>query len=80
MWYKSESATRPNMIETIGTFTYVRKNIIEEQRTHEEESMIMYVYDEICMTNTEYESFVQQQKNKANIDYIAMMTDVELED
>jgi len=80
MWYKAESATRPTAVETIGAFTYVRKNIVEEHRTHEEKTMKMYVYDERCFTADEYANFVQEQKNRANIDYIAMMTDVELED
>ena len=80
MWYKSESASRPAKLETIGKFTYVRKNIVEEQREREDETMTMYVYDERIFTNEEYSAYAEMQQNKADIDYIAMMCDVELED
>lgn len=61
------------------TTVYFRRNIREEQRTNDDGiSYTVYIYDEATMPKSEYASH-QAYTNQANIDFIAMMADVELE-
>lgn len=79
-WHKSESDTMPAEVDlnSSPTTVYFRRNIHEEQRTEDGETRTVYVYDEATMTKSEYASH-QAYTNQANIDFIAMMTDVELD-
>lgn len=78
MWLKSESTVRPERVERNGQFVYVRENIVEEQRQSEGEELTMYVYDENVFTADEFAAYEKEEQNKANIDYIAMMSDIEI--
>lgn len=80
-WYQSESNTMPAEVdlESSPTTVYFRRNIREVERENERgEKYTVYVYDEATMPKSEYASH-QAYTNQANIDFIAMMTDVELE-
>lgn len=80
-WYTSESCVRPQEVDLNSSplTVYFRRNIHEEQRTDIDGTVYtVYVYDEAAMPKSEYASH-QAYTNQANIDFIAMMTDVELE-
>lgn len=79
-WYKAEGNTMPAEVDlnSSPTTVYFRRNIHEEQRDIDGETRTVYVYEEATMPKSEYASH-QAYTNQANIDFIAMMTDVELE-
>lgn len=86
---KSESTIKPELVDIVSSKTtvYLRKNIIEKERMNEEtgESTPYYEYDEAKLTKEEYQEYLKEleivdiQKQRADIDYIALMTDVDLE-
>ena len=86
---KSESAIKPELIDTTSSETtvYIRKNIIEKERMDKEtgESTPHYEYDEAKLTNEEYQEYLKEleiidiQKQRADIDYIALMSGIDLE-
>ena len=81
VWHTSESAIQPKELEldSSPTTVYFRRNIREEQREDiDGTAYTIYVYEEATMPKSEYASH-QAYTNQANIDFIAMMTDVELE-
>ncbi len=81
---KSESAIRPETIDAMSSKTtvYLRRNITEV----ETEYGIMYEYDEAKLTKEEYEKYLDEiavadiRQQRADIDYIALMTGVDLEE
>ena len=86
---KSESTIKPELVDTTSSKTtvYLRKNIIEKERVDEEtgESTLCYEYDEAKLTKEEYQEYLKEleivdiQKQRADIDYIALMCGVDLE-
>lgn len=88
-WYKSESATKPYLIDKniSQKYVYLRKNIEEIERKYEmlEETYISYIYDEAIVTKEEYALYeeylktIDLEKIRADIDYIALMSDIDLE-
>ena len=86
---KSESTIKPELIDTTSSKTtvYLRKNIIEKERVDEEtgESTPYYEYDEAKLTKEEYQEYLKEleiidiQKQRADIDYIALMSGIDLE-
>lgn len=81
-WYRSESAKLPTEVDldSSPTTVYFRRNIREEQREKEDgTTYTVYVYDETTMHKSEYASH-QAYTNQANIDFIAMISDIEMED
>ena len=87
-WYKTESTVRPKEIDTTSSnkVVYLRRNIIERQRESEFDGEIQtyYEYDEAKLTKEEYAEHLQGlalidiEQQRADIDYIAIMTGVEL--
>ena len=79
-WYKSESDTRPELVDETSSrdVTYIRKNIREEVREDMGEERTVYTYDECKLSKDAYMLYQQNETNAANIDYIAMMTGVEI--
>lgn len=86
---KSESTMYPELIDTTSSKTtvYLRKNVTEEHREDEEgNSYIMYVYDGCKLTKEEYKQYLEElsifdiEQQRADIDYIALMTGVDLEE
>lgn len=80
-WYTSESTICPKELELdiSPTTVYFRRNIQEEQRQEEweDEPHTIFIYEEATLPKTEYASHLAAQ-NQANIDYIAVMADIEL--
>lgn len=87
-WYKSESTVRPDEVDTTSSKTtiYLRRNIAEKQRGSEIDGNMQtyYEYDEARLTKREYEeylkgiSLVDIEQQRADIDYLAIMTGVTL--
>ena len=88
-YVKSESTIKPELIDTTSSKTtvYIRKNIIEKERMDKEtgDSTAYYEYDEVKLTKEEYKEYLKEleiidiQKQRADIDYIALMSGIDLE-
>ena len=88
-YVKSESTIKPELIDTTSSKTtvYIRKNIIEKERIDNEtgESTPFYEFDEAKLTKKEYQEYLKEleiidiQKQRADIDYIALMSGIDLE-
>lgn len=80
---KSESSIHPELTDTTSSKTtvYLRKNVEEKQREDEitGETYTYYEYDEAKVPKAEYEKHLQEQ-TRADVDYIALMTGVDLEE
>ena len=74
---KSESTVYPLPIFKDTNCVYVRSNVVETQRESMGETITMYVYDETVYSYKEYLDMISEQ-NRADIDYVAIMTEVEL--
>lgn len=80
-WYTSESTIRPKELELdiSPTTVYFRRNIHTETRQEEGgEPYTMFVYEEATLPKTEYSAHLAAQ-NQANIDFMAMELDVDLD-
>lgn len=81
-WYKSESDGYPEDVDMTSspTTVYIRKNIEEVERMDDASGVTrtVYVYDEAKLSHADYAIYKEEQ-NAANIDYIAAMTDVDLD-
>ena len=80
--HEGTQTTRPLAIDTESSakVVYLRKNI--EQITKEDESGEEYTvwsYDEAKLTHEDYALYLGED-NSAKIEYVAMMTDVDLEE
>ena len=64
MWYKSESTTKPEIVDSTSSkiYVYVRKNIQEIEREDEQigNKYIVYVYDETKIPKDVYSIFENQ--------------------
>lgn len=80
---KSESTIYPELIDATSSkkVAYLRKDISEKQRTDEitGQTYTYYEYLEAKVPKEEYQAHLQQQQ-RADIDYIALMTGVDLEE
>ena len=70
---KSESTVYPLPIQKDTNRVYVHSNVVEVER----EGVTFYQYDEDVCSYEEYLDMVSEQ-NRADIDYVAIMTEVEL--
>ena len=88
-YVKSQSSIKPELIDTTSSKTsvYIRQNIVEVEKTNESDdtSTIFYEYDEAKLTKQEYQEYLKEleiidiQKQRADIDYIALMSGIDLE-
>ena len=88
-YVKSSSSVKPDLIDTTSSKTtvYIRKNIIEKERMDKEtgDYTTYYEYDEAKLTKEEYQEYLKEleiidiQKQRADIDYIALMSGIDLE-
>ena len=85
-YVKSQSSVKPELVDTTSSKTsvYLRKDIAENTITDMDgNEVIMYEYDEAVLTNAEYEEYLKElevidiQQQRADIDYILMMTGLE---
>ena len=89
-YIKAQSTIKPDIIDTTSSkkYVYIRKNILETQKTYENinENVKFYEYDEAKLTKDEYLDYLKEleiidiQQQRADIDYIALMIGIDLED
>ena len=85
---KSQSSVKPDLVDTTSSKTtvYVRQNIVENKKTDEMsgEETVFYEYEEAKLTKEEYQEYLKEleiidiQQQRADIDYILMMTGLEV--
>ena len=88
-YVKSQSSVKPKLIDTTSSKTsvYIRQNIVEIEKTDESDntSTTFYEYEEAKLTKKEYDQYLKElsiidiQKQRADIDYIALMSGIDLE-
>ena len=88
-YIKSQSSVKPDLVDTTSSKTtvYIRQNIVENKKTDEMsgEETIFYEYEEAKLTKAEYQEYLKEleiidiQKQRADIDYIALMSGIDLE-
>lgn len=86
-YIKSQSSVRPELIDTTSSkkYVYLRQNVVEHSNGINEETYTYYEYEEAKLTKVQYEQYLQElslldiQQQRADIDYIALMTGITLE-
>lgn len=79
-FYTSESTIKPELLDitTCQNGVYIRRNVTTAQREMEDGSpQKIYLYEEAFLSKEDYAVYLAQE-NAANIDYIAMMQEVDL--
>ena len=89
-YIKSQSSVKPDLIDTTSSkaVVYLRQNIVENIKTDEMsgKETVFYEYEEAKLTKAEYQKYLKEleiidiQQQRADIDYIALMTGVDLEE
>ena len=88
-YIKSQSSVKPDLVDTTSSkvVVYLRQNIVENIKTDEMsgEETVFYEYEEAKLTKQEYQEYLKEleivdiQKQRADIDYIALMSGIDLE-
>ena len=88
-YIKSSSSVKPDLVDTTSSkvVLYLRQNIVENIKTDEMsgEQTVFYEYEEAKLTKAEYKEYLKEleiidiQKQRADIDYIALMSGIDLE-
>ena len=88
-YVKSQSSVKPDLVDTTSSkvVVYLRQNIVENKKTDEisGEETVFYEYEEAKLTKAEYKEYLKEleiidiQKQRADIDYIALMSGIDLE-
>ena len=88
-YIKSQSSVKPDLVDTTSSkvVVYLRQNIVENIKTDEMsgEETVFYEYEEAKLTKEEYQEYLKEleiidiQKQRADIDYIALMSAIDLE-
>ena len=88
-YVKSQSSVKPDLVDTTSSkvVVYLRQNIVENIKTDEMsgEKTVFYEYEEAKLTKAEYQEYLKEleiidiQKQRADIDYIALMSGIDLE-
>ena len=88
-YIKSQSSVKPDLVDTTSSkvVVYLRQNIIENIKTDEMsgKEIVFYEYDEAKLTKEEYQEYLKEleiidiQQQRADIDYIALMSGMDLE-
>jgi hypothetical protein len=81
-YVKSQSTIKPELIDSTSSkkYVYLRKDIAKTQQ----DNITFYEYQEAKLTKKEYEQYLKElsiidiQQQRADIDYIALMTGVDL--
>ena len=83
---KSQSSVKPDLVDTTSSkvVVYLRQNIVENIKTDEMsgEETVFYEYEEAKLTKQEYQEYLKEleiidiQKQRADIDYIMLMTGI----
>ena len=77
-YIKSSSTVKPEEVDDTSSefVTYLHRNV--EEKT-DENNNIFYEYDECKLTKQEYQKYLIE-KQRSDIDYIALMSDIDLEE
>ena len=88
-YIKSQSSVKPDLVDTTSSKTtvYIRQNVVENKKTDEMsgKETVFYEYEEAKLTKAEYKEYLKEleiidiQKQRADIDYIALMSGIDLE-
>ena len=88
-YIKSQSSVKPDLVDTTSSKTtvYIRQTIIEIQKTDKISNTptTLYEYEDAKLTKQEYQEYLKEleiidiQKQRADIDYIALMSGIDLE-
>ena len=88
-YIKSQSSVKPDLVDTTSSKTtvYIRQNVVENKKTDEMsgKETVFYEYEEAKLTKAEYQEYLKEleiidiQKQRADIDYIALMSGIDLE-
>ena len=88
-YIKSQSSVKPDLVDTTSSkvVVYLRQNIVENKKTDEisGEETVFYEYEEAKLTKQEYQEYLKEleiidiHKQRADIDYIALMSGIDLE-
>ena len=88
-YIKSQSSVKPDLVDTTSSkvVVYLRQNIVENKKTDEMsgEETVFYEYEEAKLTKEEYQEYLKEleiidiHKQRADIDYIALMSGIDLE-
>ena len=88
-YIKSQSSVKPDLVDTTSSkvVVYLRQNIVENIKTDKMsgEESVFYEYEEAKLTKQEYQEYLKEleiidiQKQRADIDYIALMSGIDLE-
>lgn len=81
-WYYVESNTRPATIDETSSkkYVYVRRNIEQRERTGETgETETYWAWEEQKIPKGDYLIYKIEMQNAANLDYLAMMSDIDLD-
>ena len=88
-YIKSQSSVKPDLVDTTSSkvVVYLRQNIVENIKTDEMsgEETVLYEYEEAKLTKQEYQEYLKEleiidiHKQRADIDYIALMSGIDLE-
>ena len=88
-YIKSQSSVKPELVDTTSSevVVYLRQNIVENKKTDKMsgEKTVFYEYEEAKLTKAEYKEYLKEleiidiQKQRADIDYIALMSGIDLE-
>ena len=86
---KSQSSVKPDLVDTTSSkvVVYLRQNIVENKKTDEMsgKETVFYEYEEAKLTKQEYQEYLKEleiidiQQQRADIDYIALMSGIDLE-
>lgn len=79
MWYYAEGKERPAIIDETSSknWVYVRRNIEDFER--EDETDPTYRWEEMRIRKEDYPIYQLEVQNAANLDYLAMMNDIDLD-
>ena len=88
-YIKSQSSVKPDLVDTTSSkvVVYLRQNIVENIKTDKMsgEETVFYDYEEAKLTKQEYQEYLKEleiidiHKQRADIDYIALMSGIDLE-
>lgn len=84
IWYDGESSVYPALVDTTSSkkWVYVRRNIEEFEREDETDPTIkekFYRWEEMKIRKEDYPIYQLEVQNSANLDYLAMMSDIDLD-
>lgn len=84
MWYYAESNERPAIVDKFSSkkWVYIRRNIEEFEREDETDPTIkekFYKWEEQKILKENYPIYELEVQNAANLDYLAMMSDIDLD-